>query len=127
LCRVQPSHRERAIGAVCTKEEMLLQPLRWCCIDCVIHHEWDVHEEQQYIYVVRTSNNRVIAACELRCCLLPRCKALCTCRSAFPIAIVTLAIMAKKNGQTSIEKRTCKMPCCKQLQTKYCKQLQTSD
>jgi len=23
----------------------LLQPLRWCCVDCVIHHERDVREE----------------------------------------------------------------------------------
>jgi len=23
----------------------LLQPLRWCCVDCVIHHEQDVREE----------------------------------------------------------------------------------
>jgi len=44
---------------------MLLQPLSWCCVDCVIHHEQDVREEQQYICVARTSNNRVIAACDL--------------------------------------------------------------
>jgi len=45
-CRVQPSHIERAIGVVCCKKEgMLLQPLRWCCIDCVILHERDVREE----------------------------------------------------------------------------------
>jgi len=31
----------------------------------MIHHERDVREEQQHIYVVRTSNNRVIAACDL--------------------------------------------------------------
>jgi len=34
----------------------LLQPLQWRCGDCVIHHERDVHEEQQYMYVVHTSN-----------------------------------------------------------------------
>ena len=27
----------------------LLQPLRWCCVDCVIHHERDVREEQKYV------------------------------------------------------------------------------
>ena len=27
---------------------ILLQPLRWCCFDCVIHHERDVREEQKY-------------------------------------------------------------------------------
>ena len=26
-------------------ELALLQPLRWCCVDCVIHHERDVREE----------------------------------------------------------------------------------
>jgi len=35
----------------------LLQPLRWHCVECVIHHEQDVHEEQYHIYMVRTSNN----------------------------------------------------------------------
>jgi len=23
----------------------MLQPLWWCCVDCVIYHERDVHEE----------------------------------------------------------------------------------
>jgi len=32
---------------------LLLQPLWWCCVECVIHHEWDVCEEQQYIYTWR--------------------------------------------------------------------------
>jgi len=36
-----------------------LQPLRWRCVKCVIHHERDVREEKHYIYVARTSNNRV--------------------------------------------------------------------
>ena len=39
---------------------LLLQPLRWCCVDCMIHHQRDVREEQKYMYVARTSNNRVI-------------------------------------------------------------------
>jgi len=29
----------------------LLQPLRWCCVDCVIHHERDVREEQHHTYM----------------------------------------------------------------------------
>jgi len=41
------------------KVYILLQPLQWCCVDCVIYHEQDVREEQKYIYVARTSNNRV--------------------------------------------------------------------
>ena len=46
-CRVQPWLKERAIGAVrCKKEGMLLQPLRWHYVECVIHHERDVREEQ---------------------------------------------------------------------------------
>ena len=46
-CRVQPSHKEHAIGVVhCKKVGMLLQPLHWCCVGCLIHHERDVREEQ---------------------------------------------------------------------------------
>jgi len=37
---------------------ILLQPLRWRCVDCGIHHERDVREEQQYICVGRVSNNK---------------------------------------------------------------------
>ena len=45
-CRIQPSQKERAIGAVCCKKEgMLLQPLWWCCVDCMVHHERDMREE----------------------------------------------------------------------------------
>ena len=67
---------------------VVLQPLRWCCVEYVIHHERDVREEQQDIHVARTSNNRVIsiAAHDFYCCLLPQCEALRTCRSGFPIA-----------------------------------------
>ena len=64
----------------------LLQPLRRCCVDCVINHERDVREEQKYMYVARTSNNTVISSGDLYCCLLPRCEALRTFRSGFPIA-----------------------------------------
>jgi len=35
-----------------------LQPLRWCCVDCVIHHERDVREEQKYVCVERASTNK---------------------------------------------------------------------
>jgi len=38
-----------------------------------------------HIYVVQTINNRVIAACDLYCCLLPQCEALRSCCSGFPI------------------------------------------
>jgi len=48
-CGVPPSHKECAIGAVlCEKKGMLLEPLRWCCVDCVIHHKRDVREEQHH-------------------------------------------------------------------------------
>jgi len=70
------------------KSRVLLQPLRWCCVDCVIHHERDVREEQNYLYVARTSNNRVILSGDLYCCLLPQCEALRTCLSGFSIATV---------------------------------------
>jgi len=45
-----------------------------------------VREEQKYMCVARTSNNRVISPGDLYCCLLPRCEALRVCRSGFPIA-----------------------------------------
>ena len=61
----------------------MLQPLGWRCVGCVIHHERDVREEQQYMNVARTSNNGVSMACELYCCLLPQCEALRICRSGF--------------------------------------------
>jgi len=30
-----------------------LQPLWWCCVNCVIHHERDVREEQHHAYMWR--------------------------------------------------------------------------
>jgi len=36
----------------------------------------------------RTTNNGVIVACDVYCCLLPRCEALRTWRSGFPIATI---------------------------------------
>ena len=71
-CGVQPSHKECAIGVVrCKKEGMLLQPLRWCCDDCVIHHERDVREEQHHTYMWREQAitewswhvNSIVACC----------------------------------------------------------------
>ena len=71
-CQDQPSHKERAIGAVrCKKEEMLLQPLLWRCVDCVIHHERDVPEEQHQRYMWREQAmiewswhvNSIVACC----------------------------------------------------------------
>jgi len=83
------TQKEHAIGVVrCKKEGMLLQPLRWRCVDCVIHHKRDVREEQKYVCVARTSNNRVIFSGDLYSCLLPRCEALRICSSGFPIATV---------------------------------------
>jgi len=57
--------------------------LRWMCDSPRTGCVW---RTTRYIYVARTSNNRVIMACETDCCLLPQCEALCTCRSGFPIA-----------------------------------------
>jgi len=45
-------------GGCCKKEGMLLQPLRWCCVDCMIHHKRDVHKEQKYVCVKRASNSK---------------------------------------------------------------------
>jgi len=50
-CHVKPSQKEHAISAVHSKKEgTLLQPLRWCCIECVIHRERDVREEKHYMW-----------------------------------------------------------------------------
>ena len=65
---------------------MLLQPIRWCCVDCVIHLERDMRENNTIIYVARASNSKRGCEHDLYCCLLPRCEALRTCRSGFPIA-----------------------------------------
>jgi len=35
------------------KSLVVLQPLRWCCVKCVIHHERDVPEEQHHTYTWR--------------------------------------------------------------------------
>jgi len=37
----------------CHKKLLVLQPLRWCCVDRVIHHGWDVREEQHHTYMWR--------------------------------------------------------------------------
>jgi len=42
-----------ATGLVQTSLMLLLQPLRWCCVDCVIHHERGVREEQHHRYMWR--------------------------------------------------------------------------
>jgi len=47
------------------------------------------------MYVARTSNNRVISSGDLYCCLLPRCEALRTCHSGFPIATLPQASRQK--------------------------------
>jgi len=83
----------RLVRFVVKKEGLLMHPLRWRCVECVIHHERDVRKEQQYIYVVQTSNNRVIMACELYCCLLPQCEALRTRRSGFSDRNTTMAVL----------------------------------
>jgi len=79
------------IGTVhCKMEVMFLQPLRWHCIECVIHHDGICVKNNTHIYVAWTSNNRLIMPCDLYCCLLPQCEALCTYCPGFPIATVTI-------------------------------------
>jgi len=78
-CWVQPSHKDHVIDVVrCKKEGMLLQLLSWRCAECVVHHKQNVCKEQHHIYAAWASNNRVIMACDLYCCLLPQCEALLT-------------------------------------------------
>ena len=62
--------------------------LRWLCDSPRTGSAW---RTTPYIYMARTSNNRVILACELHCCLLPQCEALRICRSGFPIATLSIS------------------------------------
>jgi len=50
-CLLCKSFRNSHISIIFTIE--LLQPLRWCCVECVIHHERDVCEEQHHTYMWR--------------------------------------------------------------------------
>jgi len=52
---------------------VLLQPVRWCCVDCVIHHERDVREEQKYVCVEQASNNKRNCDCLLFIIIPPGC------------------------------------------------------
>jgi len=70
-----------------------------------------------YIYVVRTSNNSVIMACELYCCLLPQCEALRICRSGFPIATVLGIIYTRTNTKLHTTVNTEKPP---RMMSKQC-------
>ena len=54
------------------------------------------------IYVARTSNNRVISSGDLYCCLLPRCEALRTCRSGFPIATLRAVVRYCKDSRNAL-------------------------
>jgi len=95
-------------GAYLPVCRVLLQPLQWCSVDCVINHERDVREEQKYMYVARTSNYRVISSGDIYCCLLPRCEDLRTCRSGFPIATKWCCVQDVKVVQSSVfTQRTC--------------------
>ena len=61
-----------------------------------------------HIYVVQTSNNRVIAPHDLYCCLLPQCEALRTCCSDFSIAWKWCCRQDLKVGPSpDFMKRTC--------------------
>ena len=86
-CRVQPSHKERAIGVVRCKR-------RGCCCNLsggVALIVWFSTngmcvKNNTIIYVVGESNIKKDCERDLYCCLLPRCEALCICRWGFPIA-----------------------------------------
>jgi len=78
----EPSQKERAIGSVHCKKEML-QPLSWRCFESVIHCIRGVRKQQHTKDASWTSNNMVISLGDLYCWLLPQCKGLCTCRSSF--------------------------------------------
>ena len=89
-------------SSVCTLYVIyvVLQPLWWHCIECVIHHKQDVREEQQYIYVAQTSNNKRLwhMISIVACCY--RCEALRTCHSVILIASAHIIITKRlSNGE----------------------------
>jgi len=49
------------------------------------------------IYVARTSNNRVIAACDLYCCLLPQCGALSARNRANTVNMVRVLTLPRRD------------------------------
>jgi len=44
---------------------VLLQPLRWHCAECAVHHERNVREEQHHMHVAQTSNKIMIVTHDL--------------------------------------------------------------
>ena len=50
---------------------------------------------------------RVIAACDLYCCLLPQCEALRTCRSGFPIATAEVWVLSELLFSTDLSHFLC--------------------
>jgi len=61
-----------------------------------------------HMYVPQTSNNTVIAAHDLYCCLLAQCEVLHICRSGFPIATKWCCDQdVKIVPSTTFAKRTC--------------------
>jgi len=45
LSRLRLQHFLQNIKVFTVVACVMLQPLRWCCVDCVIQHERDVREE----------------------------------------------------------------------------------
>jgi len=68
-----------------------------------------------HICVTRTSSNRVIAACDLYCCLLPQCEALRACCSGSPHrnSIVSPRNNYPKKGYRRAQKRNFLLPLMK--------------
>jgi len=95
-CQVQPSQKERA---VCCKR-------RGCCYNLSVGIALNIWfttngicaKTNTHICVTRTSNNRVIVAHDLFCCLLPQCEAFCTCHSGFLITTIPSAWLHSYNS-----------------------------
>ena len=91
LCQVLPSQKN--VWSV-----QFIVKTRACCCNPSTGVAWNVRfvtntmraKNNTHIYVARTSNNRVIVAHDLYCCMLSQCEALHTCHSGFPITSNTL-------------------------------------
>ena len=79
---------------------VLLQPLHWRCIECVIYHERDLRKNNTHIYVARTSNNEglwhviSIVAC---------------CHSVKLCALAAQAFRSQQNGAVTRMWRSCQV------------------
>ena len=97
LCQVTPSQKNMRLLRFVVKR-------RWCCCNLFVvialnvwftTNEMYMKNKPIYIYMARTSNNKVIAAHYLYCYLMLQYETLHTCRLGFPIATLGLGLCTR--------------------------------